>query len=205
MHQNERRQDMIDAARAVGVNFSVQTVCNQDRKIVHVVAGDIVEAQNQGAKYAVHHLGTEYAKSADVVVVNAYPRGLEPQADFVWGTRGLKEGGSIVVINQHPMGKAAWHYAEQLVFFQQGGGDFFKQRAKRRSQRFSRARQFIWYSQYLQRRELDNPDIPPETVGVRNWAGVIDRLKQEHKGDVEVAVYPYTGIQYGIATLDLPS
>ena len=204
MHENEKRQDMIDAARAVGVDFSVQTVCNQDRKLAHVVAGDIVDAHNQAARYAVNHLATEYAKRADIVVINAYPRGLEPQADLVWGTRGLKEGGSIVLIDQHPMGKAAWHYVDQLVFFQRAGGNYFKHREARKK-RFPQARQLLWYSQYLQARELDMMDIPPETVGLRDWTDVIERLKREHKGDVEVAVYPYTGIQHGRATLDLPS
>ncbi len=203
MHQNEKRQDMIDAARAVGVDFSVQTVYNQDRKLVRVVAGDIVEAHNQAARYAVNHLGTEYAKSADIIVINTYPKGLEPQQDFVWGSRGLKEGGSIVLINQHPMGKAAWHYDDQLRFFQRGGGNYFKHREARKK-RFPQARQFLWYSQYLQARELDAIDVPPETVGLRTWTEVVDRLRREHKGDVEVAVYPYSGIQHGIATLDLP-
>lgn len=204
MHQNEKRQDMIDAARAVGVDFSVQTVYNQDRKLVHVVAGDIVDAHNRAAAYGVNHLATEYAKSADVVVINAYPKGLEPQQDFVWGARGLKEGGSVVLIDQHPMGKAAWHYVEQLVYFQRAGGNYFKHRTMRRKQ-FPQARQFLWYSQYLQARELDMLDVPAETIGVRTWAEVIERLAREHKGDVEVAVYPYAGIQHGIATLDLPA
>lgn len=204
MHQNEKRQDMIDAARAVGVDFSVQTVYNQERKLVRVVAGDIVAAHNQAARYAVNHLATEYAKSADIIVINAYPKGLEPQADFVWGTRGLKDGGSVVLIDQHPLGKAPWHYDDQLRFFQRGGGSYFKQRAARKKY-FRQARQFLWYSQYLQARELDMMDVPPETVGLRKWADVIERLKREHKGDVEVAVYPYAGIQHGIATLDLPA
>jgi hypothetical protein len=33
---------------------------------------------------------------------------------------------------------------------------------------------------------------------------VLERLTREHRGDVEVAVYPYAGIQHGIARLDLP-
>ena len=167
MHQNEKRQDMIDAARAVGVDFSVQTVYNQERKLVRVVAGDIVAAHNQAARYAVNHLATEYAKGADIIVINAYPKGLEPQADFVWGTRGLKDGGSVVLIDQHPLGEVPLALRRPAPVLPRGGGNYFKQRAARKNY-FRQARQFLWYSQYLQARELDMMDVPPETVGLRS-------------------------------------
>jgi hypothetical protein len=62
----------------------------------------------------------------------------------------------------------------------------------------------LLYTQYLQRRELENPYFPPETVGLRSWKEVLERLRREHKGDVHVAVYPYAGMQHGPAVLDLP-
>lgn len=201
MWENEQRQDMIEAARKVNVQFSVQTVYNQDRRPVRVVAGDIVTAHHQAARYAVNHLATEYAKDADVIVVNAYPKGAQLHEHFGWGSRGLKDGGSIVVINQNPMGEFVWHYLDEAQFNR--GGSYFSQRAARRK-RYPRARQVLLYSQYLQQRELDNPYFPPEAVGVRSWTEVLERLKREHKGDVKVAVYPYAGMQHGPAVLDLP-
>jgi hypothetical protein len=192
---------MIEAARKVGVDFSVQTVYNQNRRPVKVVAGDIVTAHHQAARYAVNHLWTDYATEADVVVVNAYPKGSQLHEHFHWGGRGLKDGGSIVVINQNPMGEFVWHYLDEAQFNR--GGSFFDQRAARRK-RYPKARQVLLYSQYLQQRELDNPMFPPEAVGVRSWAEVLERLKREHKGDVKVAIYPYAGMQHGPAVLDLP-
>jgi len=201
MWDNEQRQDMIEAARRVGVDFSVQVVYNQDRRSVHVVAGDIVKAHHRAARYAVNHLYTDYAKDADVIVVNAYPKGSQLHEHFHWGGRGLKEGGSIVVINQNPMGEFVWHYLDEVQFNR--GGSWFAQRDARRK-RFRQARQVLLYTQYLQQRELDNPYFPPETVGLRSWAEVIARLRREHKGAVHVAVYPYAGMQHGPAVLDLP-
>jgi len=201
MWENEQRQDMIEAARRVGVDFSVQIVYNQDRRPVHVVAGDIVEAHHRAARYAVNHLATEYARNADIVVVNAYPKGSQLHEHFGWGARGLKDGGSIAVINQNPMGEFAWHYLDEAKFNK--GSSYFAQRAARK-RRFPQARQVLLYSQYLQKRELDNPYFPPEAVGLRSWDEVLERLTREHRGDVEVAVYPYVGIQHGIARLDLP-
>ena len=40
--ENEHRQDVIEAVRKADANSSVQMVHNQDRKLVHVVAGDIL-------------------------------------------------------------------------------------------------------------------------------------------------------------------
>lgn len=199
--ENEQRQDMIEGARRVGVDFSVQIVYNQDRRAVRVVAGDVVEAHHRATRFAVRHLATEYARDADIVVVNAYPKGSQLHEHFDWGARGLKDGGSIVVINQNPMGEFAWHYLDEARFNQ--GRSYFEQRAARK-RRFPQARQVLLYSQYLQARELDNPYFPPEAVGLRSWEEVLERLTREHRGGVEVAVYPYAGIQHGIARLDLP-
>ncbi|MBI4877965.1 MAG: DUF2088 domain-containing protein [Acidobacteria bacterium] len=199
--ENEQRQDMIEAARRTGVDFSVQMVYNQERRLVHVVAGDVVRAHHRAARYAVNHLATEYAQDADIVVINAYPKGSQLHEHFGWGARGLKEGGSIVVINQNPMGEFVWHYLDEAQFNK--GGSYFAQRDAR-SRRFPQAHQVLLYSQYLQKRELDNPYFPPETLGLRAWSGVLERLKSRHKGDVKVAVYPYVGIQHGPAVVDIP-
>jgi lactate racemase len=198
---NPQRQDMIEAARRADVHFSVQIVYNQDRRPVRVVAGDVVTAHHAAARYAVNHLATEYARNADIVVVNGYPKGAQLHEHFGWGAQGLKDGGSIVVINQNPMGEFAWHYLDEWKGAD--GHSWFEHRAGRRK-RFPQAGQVLLYSEYLQRRELDNRYFPPEAVGMTAWADVIERLKREHKGDAEVAIYPYAGIQHGVGVLDLP-
>ena len=198
--ENEQRQDMIEAARLAGVDFSVQMVYNQERKLVHVVAGDVVRAHHRAARFAVNHLATDYAKDCDVIVVNAYPRGSQLHEQFGWGMQGLKEGGSIVVINQNPMGEFVWHYLDEARFNQ--GKSFFAQRDARR-RRFPRAGQVLLYSQYLQKRELDGPYFPPEAQGFRSWTELIAKIKSEQKGDLKVGIYPYAGIQHGVAKLDI--
>ncbi len=196
---NEQRQDMIEAARRTGVDFSVQIVYNQDRRTVHVVAGDIVRAHHRAAQFCVRHLATDYATDADIVVVNGYPKGGQLHEHFGWGARGLKDGGSILVINQNPMGEYVWHYLDEYKF--NSGESYFAQRAARK-RKFPQAQQVLIYSQYLQARELDHPYFPPEAVGVTSWKDVMSALTRKHKGDVKVAVYPYAGIQHGPARLD---
>jgi len=41
-------------------------------------------------------------------------------------------------------------------------------------------------------------------VPLGQWKDVIARLGREHKGDVEVAVYPYGALQHPVLKLDLP-
>jgi hypothetical protein len=75
---------------------------------------------------------------------------------------------------------------------------YFKARDARRK-RHPQACQLLLYTQSLQMRELSDPAIPPEVIGVRQWSDSIERLKRAHKGDVQVAVYPYVGIQHEVA------
>jgi nickel-dependent lactate racemase len=199
--ENEQRRDMIECSRRVGIDFSLQMVYNHQRKLVRVEAGDIVRAHHRAARYGVNHLATEYAKDADIVIVNAYPRGSQLHELFNWGMQGLKEGGSIVLINQNPQGELVWHYMDEGMFNK--GGSWFAQRDARRK-RFPRARQVLLFSEYWQKRELDHPSIPPETQGCGTWQEVVDRLAREHNGTVKVALYPYAGIQHGPARLDIP-
>lgn len=147
---------MIDAARAVNVQFSVQVVYNHERRPVHVVAGDVVRAHHKAARFAVNHLATDYATGADIVVVNSYPKGAQLHEHFGWGERGLKEGGSIVVINQNPMGEFVWHYLDgEASFNRQPDAKWFKHRAARK-RRYPQANQVL-------------PDIPrPSAPGTRS-------------------------------------
>jgi nickel-dependent lactate racemase len=203
IYENEQRQDMVEAARLAGVDFSVQMVYNQDRRLVHVTAGDVDRAHLAACRFAVPHKSTPYARNADIIVANAYPKGAQLHEHFGWANAGLKDGGSVVIINQNPMGEFVWHYDDQRVSFENGGPNWFKARDARRKS-FRNVGQLLLYSQYVQAREINDPLIPAEAVGVREWAGVLDRLKAAHKGDVEVAVYPCAGIQHEVATHDIP-
>ncbi len=204
VYENEQRQDMIEAARLAGVSFSVQTCYNQDRQPVKVFAGDVVRAHYAACRFAIPSLSTEFATNADIIIANAYPKGSQLHEHFGWANAGVKDGGSVVIINQNPMGEFVWHYNDQLSFVQRGGGNYFKARAARKP-RYKNVGQLMLYTQYLQARELGDPALPPEIIGVRVWDEVLSRLKKAHPGNnVEVAVYPAAGIQHALATHDIP-
>lgn len=204
VYENEQRQDMIDVSRAIGIDFSVQQCYNEDRRLVRVVSGDIVKAHHEACRYAIPAKGTVFAKNADILIVNCYPRGEQLHEMFSWASAGVKDGGSVVVINQYPPGETVWHFNDQLSISKSGGGNYFKARAGRRA-RYSNLGQLLLYSQYLTERELSDPLMPPETIGCRSWADVLERLRKKHSGSsVEVAVYPAAGTQHEVATHDIP-
>jgi nickel-dependent lactate racemase len=204
VYENEQRQDMIEAARLTGVDFSVQVCYNHERRPVKVFAGDVVRAHYAACRFGIPNLSTEFAKNADIIIANAYPKGSQLHEHFGWANAGIKAGGSVVVINQNPMGEFVWHYDDQANFVQRGGGNYFKARAARKP-RYKNVGQLMLYSQYVQARELGDPALPPEIIGVRSWDQVLARLKKAHTGsNVEVAVYPAAGIQHALATHDIP-
>ena len=205
IYENEQRQDMIDVSRRIGVDFSLQQCVSEDRKLVKVVAGDIVRAHHEACRYAIPANSTVFAKNADIVIANCYPRGAQLHEMFGFANAGVRDGGSLVLINQYPMGELVWHYMDQGIFFQDGKSNYFKARAARRS-RYPHAGQLILYSQYLQQRELSDPSLPPGVIGCRSWDDVVAALKKKHTGSsVEVAVYPAAGLQHETAVHDIPA
>ncbi len=131
------------------------------------------------------------------MVVNAYPGGARLEPHFNWARCSLKDGGSLVVINQNPVGAPTCDALDAGP----GAGSYFERRDARQP-RFPQAGQVLLYSQYLQVRELDRPDCPPETVGMRQWNDVVKALKKAHPAEgPKVAIYPYAGIQHPPARL----
>jgi len=58
----------------------------------------------------------------------------------------------------------------------------------------------IVYSQYLTRTMTNN--YPPATRFAAKWDEVIQILRERHKGQARVAVYPYAGLQEEELPLD---
>ena len=228
IYGSEARKDMIETARAIGVDFSVQQCFNsEDRQLTKIVAGDIVKAHHEACRYAIPANSTVFAKngSADILIANCYPRCEQIHENFGWASNGLKDGGTMVLINQYPEGMSVWHYGEGPGYMKaSGGGSYFKARDNRRPRTgppgvgpltaaavpggagpSARPGEIIVYSEYLTERELSNVNFPPNVIGCWKWADVIERLKKKHTGSsVEVAVYPAVGAQHEVATHDIP-
>lgn len=195
--KNEVRLDMVDAARLARVDFSVQILSNGYRKVIGLYAGDIVEAHHAACREANRLLRTERAQNADVVLANAYPQNLQATHSLSWLRPCVREGGTAVLMIQHPEGLEEWHYLNERrgydarPFYETGhpSGWDIKQ-----------AGQFVVYSSYLQQR--DRVRFPARTIFTRTWADTVAAINKGHRNGASVALYPYGGIQHPPGELD---
>ncbi len=98
---NPVREDMNDIARMAKLDFMVNTILNPHREIIAAVAGDVVEAHEEGIRLYDKTYGAEVRELADLVVVGASPR------DATFGHAALalhagaamaKPGGTLVLV-----------------------------------------------------------------------------------------------------------
>jgi nickel-dependent lactate racemase len=189
---NDIRLDMEEAARLADVNFSVQIIYNEHRKATDILAGDIVDAHHMACRKANGILRTPATRDADVVVANAYPQNRQALSSLAWARAGLRDGGSAVLIAQHPDALATMHYLNERRYYM-GQRKWDHPESEKRT--VQQAAQIIVFSQYMQKRDIDQ--LASKHVHLaRSWDDVLTLLRKEHRSDSRVAVYPYAGIQH---------
>ena len=196
--KNEIRLDMNETAKLAGVDFSVQIVYNGKRQVCGIFAGDIVEAHHAACRMANAHYRTRIAPTADVVVANAYPQNAQGNRSVEWIGRSVREGGTGVLVLQHPQGLSAWHFLVQRVAGAKGRTYFDLLMSPPPAP--AKGMKLIVYSQYIDKQQMNK--FPRGTCFAQTWAEVVKYLLQRHKGDARVAVYPYAGIQHPEIDLD---
>ncbi|MGE5568368.1 MAG: lactate racemase domain-containing protein [Rhodospirillales bacterium] len=197
--KNEMRLDMIEAARMAKVDFSVQIMYNHKLQPTHVFSGDIVEAHHAGVRVAAKHYCTPTFKDADIVVTNGYPQNAQAFHAQRWIARSVREGGTGVLIIQHPLGLDPVHYLNNRTAGR-NGSTYYQIAERRRNARLPRNSALIVYSQYMDRQQMDT--YPRATAFADKWEDVIRILRERHKGTARVAVYPYGGMQHEELELD---
>jgi nickel-dependent lactate racemase len=71
---NPIHEDMVEAAKMVGVDFIVNVVLNSRKKIAKVVAGDLIKAHLMGVKFYEQYGRVKAREAADIVVASVgYP------------------------------------------------------------------------------------------------------------------------------------
>ena len=188
---NDLRNDIIDAARLAGIDFTVNTVYNGKRQVIEVFAGDAVDAHLQACQYSVKNLCDEReVKTAeyDIVVANSYPGIQTAGTSFI----APREGGSAVVISQNPLGLNPMHYvSESRRLDVKASWDRFYTAS---AAKFDR----LMLSQYMQRRDIAS------FTGLQlfpAWDTLLAVLEGKFKGAARVCVFPYNGIQHRPKTI----
>jgi nickel-dependent lactate racemase len=197
--KNEMRLDMIEAARMAKVDFTVQIMYNQKLRPTHIFSGDIVDAHHAGVRVAARHYRTPTLKDADVVVANGYPQNAQAFHAQRWIQYSVREGGTGVLIVQHPLALDPVHFLNNRVAGLEGAG-YFDLAARRLSGKPPKNTALIVYSKYTDRTQMNN--YPSGTKFCDTWEDVIKTLQSLHKGSVRVAVYPYGGMQHQEIDLD---
>lgn len=107
MKGNPVRQDMNEVAKMVGFNFIVNTILNSRKKIIRLVAGNVVRAHERGAAIIRQLYGVRVRKKADIAVVSATPADLSlfySEKAATIGRMVTKDGGTVVLVSPCPDG-----------------------------------------------------------------------------------------------------
>ena len=198
VYHNDVRADMEEAARLAKVDFSVQIVYNGERRVSAIFAGDIVEAFRSASRFAVGHYHTDVVAAPDVVVCNSYPQATQAKTN-AW-TDSVREGGTAVLIIQHPQGISAMHYWGEHMQGQEGKSHLDVLGAAKTP--LPGGRRLIVFSQYADKRLRTR--FPEGTFFAHAWFEVIGQIRSRHEGKIRVAVYPYAAIQHPQSLLDGP-
>lgn len=100
---NPLRQDIEEAARMCGIDFILNVVLDEHKKIIYAVAGDSVKAHRQGCRFLDTLYGKRIKQKADLVVVSqgGAPKDLnlyQTQKALDNAKHAVKDGGIIVLV-----------------------------------------------------------------------------------------------------------
>lgn len=190
--KNPVRKDMEEAGKLADVNFSVQIVYGEWRQPVDIFAGDVVTSHHAACRMANQHFRTPTSKGADIVVANTYPQSRQAMSGMSWLNRSLRDGGSGVVIAQHPDAMSTIHYMSERWSYR---GQAYWETMDIKSNPAKHAGQIIIFSQYMHKRDIDRISAKHVTLA-KSWDRVVELLQKNHGSEAEVAVYPYGNIQH---------
>lgn len=187
--ENAMRQDAEEAAQMAKLDFIVNVLVNTRRDSTHIFTGDFVEAQRRGVEEARKHYKTESMPGVDVVISNAYSKASEA-AIAAWPASTLKEGGTIVIVCQSPIGQIA-HYVHGRWGIKKVGGDLWYPPPGI----LRKAGRVILLSQYLEKSPWLEI-VPDKALKVKSWSEVLEEIRNIHGVNARIAVYPDATIQF---------
>ena len=100
---NPLRQDIEEAARICGVDFILNVVLDEHKKIIYAVSGDLLKAHREGCRFLDTLYGKRIKQKADIVVVSqgGAPKDLnlyQTQKALDNAKHAVKDGGIIILV-----------------------------------------------------------------------------------------------------------
>lgn len=189
LQPNGFRQDMEEAARKVGLCFSVNSVVNSRREICALRAGDFILAHKAACEAAGKVYTTKMPVQADVLFINAYPM----DSELFQAAKALE------IANFYPGTK----YLVLLAPCAEGfgyhalcgpGGRMYCREVEGMRQKM-KGRELIVVSPNVSRHDILKK-LPPETVLVSDLSQAVRYLDERLNGHIgKVVFYPYAPIQ----------
>ncbi len=105
LDDNKIHLEMTEAAAKVGIDFTVQSILNHEKKLVQCFAGAFNDAFYEGVKFFNENNSVKFSKKADAVVVSVggYPKDI----NFYQSQKALnstidliKEGGTVILVTE---------------------------------------------------------------------------------------------------------
>lgn len=116
---NPIREEIEEIGEMIGIDFMVNAILNNHKKIIKVVAGDITKAHREGVKYINNIFRVEINKLADIVITS--PGGFPKDIDLYQTHKAIenailavKDGGIIIVVGECRDGLGEKNFAEAL-------------------------------------------------------------------------------------------
>jgi len=114
---NPVHEDLLEAARLVGGDFLFNVVLNENKQILGVFAGDMVEAHEAGCQMVRQVYGVSLDELADVVIASCggHPKDInlyQAQKSLDNAARAVKEGGRLILLACCPEGTGSATYED---------------------------------------------------------------------------------------------
>ena len=186
---NDIRDDMEEAARIAGLDFSINSVINSKREICGIFAGDVVKAHRQACNFAEDVYETDAPESADALIINSYPMDTELfQAAKALEIKRFYPDAQVLVLIADCPDRFGYH---ALC----GPGGKLFEHEKQGIKDSLKNRHLIIYSKNIGRAELLNK-FPPETTLCSDWNEVINVLSTLLESTSKrIVVFPVAPIQ----------
>lgn len=180
------RLEIEHAARMAEVDMSINIVMNGNRDVAGVFAGDIVDAHRAAVRVAHGISHTDLPEEpADVVIFNHYPQSVE--ANFGFGPLALKNGGTIVLVQDTPAGQRKIHY----LGWSHRGGNITR---PERGLPVSNAGQVIVFNRFAAK--WDELRYSTDVHFASKWSDVYDLMYRHHGAHAKVVVFPTAPLQH---------
>jgi nickel-dependent lactate racemase len=194
---NTRREEIDEAARLAGLEFSINVVSNEQGETAELVCGEVTQAWQAAARRAAEIYATDVPVGADIAVFNAFPKdtellqalnSLNPWNPGAGHKDVVREGGTIVVLTAASEG----HGWLGLI---NPGGPLHQRRDEHPVYRqMLQNRTLYFLSPNLSQATLQD-HYPPQVRVAPDWATLAGWLRERHPGPASVAFFPCGPLQ----------